>query len=112
MLLSVLLITHTQRDRDMDLEAMKAAFAAKGGAVKVLDQGVAYGVDKEVDKVKRAKAREDKKYAAMVASYERYETSASQREEQAREAFHAARFGGANQETAMDEYNYVRNRRG
>ena len=64
-----------------DLEAMKAAFLAKGGAVKVAPVGIASGVDKDVDKAKRAEAR-------AAARYERTEQEAEQFAESVREAYH------------------------
>ena len=91
-------------ETDMDLEAMKAAFAAKGGKVAVAPEGVAYGVDKEADKA-AAKARRAAARAAERARDSEHES------ECAMEAFHDARMGGASMEVAMDEYNYARNRR-
>lgn len=64
-----------------DLEAMKAAFLARGGAVTVAPAGVAYGVD--------AEAR------AMRAEHE-----AERHAERVREAYHV---GGRS--AAMDAYN-------
>ena len=56
----------------MDLEAMKAAFLAKGGEIKTAPVGIAYGVNAEADKAKRAEAREQ-------ARYERVEHAAENR---------------------------------
>jgi hypothetical protein len=58
-----------------DLEAMKAAFLAKGGTVSVADAGIAYGVNADADKAKRAEARQQKSLARediSVQQAERY----------------------------------------
>lgn len=42
----------------IDLEAMKAAFLAKGGAVERVPEGRAYGIDPEADKADRKARRQ------------------------------------------------------
>lgn len=64
-----------------DLEALKAAFLAKGGAVTVAPAGLAYGVDPEADKAKRRAERERREYEAI-------EHAAERRMERVREAYH------------------------
>lgn len=65
-----------------DLEAMKAAFLAKGGAVKVAPVGIAYGVDADADKAKRAAERERREDAEIERRAERHA-------EDVREAYHS-----------------------
>ena len=89
----------------MDLERMKAEFAARGGQITQADTGIAYGVDPEADKAKRAQARRiQRDNSAEQGDHE-------MRAEQAHEAFQEARMLGASMERAMDDYNFVRNRR-
>lgn len=47
-----------------DLEAMKAAFLAKGGTVSVAPPAVAYGIDRDIDRARRAAARDEADYRA------------------------------------------------
>lgn len=76
----------------MDIEAMKAAFLAKGGAVQVAAEGVAYGVDKDADRAKRAVERDRREYEAI-------ERAAERRAENVREAYHVG--GSAARDEAM-----------
>lgn len=62
-----------------DLEAMKAAFLAKGGAVTVAPAGLAYGVDAEADKVKRAAERSRREGEAYALAAERRSENHMQR---------------------------------
>lgn len=60
------------------IEAAKAAFLAKGGAVTQAAPAVAYGVDPAADKARRKEAR-----AAECAEH-----ASERRSEQVREAYH------------------------
>lgn len=56
----------------MDLEAMKAAFLAKGGLVQTAAAGIAYGVDPNEDRAKRGAEREARQYAQAEHAAERH----------------------------------------
>lgn len=64
-----------------ELEAMKAAFIAKGGAVTSAAPGIAYGIDAEADKAKRLAERERRDDMEAERRAERYA-------ETMREAYH------------------------
>jgi len=76
-----------------EIEAAKAAFLAKGGAVKTAPEGIAYGVSADADKVKRIEARQAREDAQI-------ERNAERQAENVREAYHT---GG--QSAAMDAFN-------
>lgn len=73
--------------READLDALKAAFLAKGRAVTACDPGVAYGVDREADRAKRVEARE-------ALRFERIEHEAEHRFQAGVEATYVRRFLG------------------
>lgn len=62
-----------------DIEAAKAAFLAKGGAVTVASAGIAYGVDPEADKAKRSEIKFAYREAWDHASIEHAAENAFQR---------------------------------
>ena len=68
-----------RRVTQAEIEAMKAAFLARGNAITTEPAGIAYGVDAEADKAKRAEARERREYD---------ETAHERRAEAIREAYH------------------------
>lgn len=55
-----------------ELDAMKAAFAAKGGTVTQAGEGVAFGVNAEADKLKRKQAREARRFEQIEHASENY----------------------------------------
>jgi hypothetical protein len=83
---------------------MLAAFAARGGSVKKAAMGEGLGL---TNRQWYRKARDEVVERVVVE----HDIDAEQRQEMAMEAFHQARHCGASQEAAMDDYNYVRNRR-
>lgn len=64
-----------------DIESLKAAFLARGGAVTVAPVGVAYGVDAATDKVKRVESRYQREEQGA-------ERKAERKAESVREAYH------------------------
>jgi hypothetical protein len=70
-----------------EIEAMKAAFLAKGGKVTQAAPGVAYGVDEEADKAKRKAAHDQRAYDAI-------EREAENRFQRGVEETHIRRFYG------------------
>lgn len=53
-----------------ELEDAKAAFLSRGGAVQVAPAGIAYGVSSEADKLKRADAREARRFELIERAAE------------------------------------------
>lgn len=83
----------------LDLEAMKASFLAKGGAVTVAPVGIAYGVDAEADKAKRAAERERREDAESERRAERYA-------EDVREAYHTGGTRARDEAMRLSRWSY------
>jgi hypothetical protein len=83
----------------MDLEAMKAEFAARGGKPTVVESGVRAI---ESDRTIYRAMREGGKAAADMVAAAR---NAERREERAQEAFREALYMGAGRDVALQEYN-------
>tara|TARA_R110000868_G_scaffold292846_2_gene553373 strand:- start:110 stop:355 length:246 start_codon:yes stop_codon:yes gene_type:complete len=73
---------------NQELEAAKAAFLARGGAVTVASDGIAYGVDREADKAKRLAERDRLEAELSLQECERHA-------ERVREAYHVGGRNGA-----------------
>jgi hypothetical protein len=73
-----------------DLEALKAAFLAKGGQITTAPTASAYGIDAAADKAKREAERDRLEALRSLDECERY---AERRMERVREAYHT---GGRN----------------
>lgn len=71
-----------------EIEAAKAAFLARGGAITTADAGIAYGVDRETDRMKRLDARIARVEADQAAFDADYERMSERSQERVREAAH------------------------